>query len=257
MLIGMKNQFTNTIEKLKENALRAISVQNAATGIELLCNKTAEEIAQTYGSIEDFFNGLVGKGIKKVIITDKLKNGSTYRKYGDSYEFEFVPNAPQEQQQAIPVQVPTSLPLNAGMNAGLNATIYRDMDYPRIAAELENSKAEVKRLTEENRKLETKILINDTLEGKSIAVKQANTEFMKTFAPAFAPLVEKLAVKLDAPQTPGLNAANLSQVKQHGIKILSGMHDDLVDNINLIMLKANDNQIQQGIMDLADLAEKL
>ncbi|RZL47080.1 MAG: hypothetical protein EOP00_13050, partial [Pedobacter sp.] len=175
----MKNQFTNTIEKLKENALRAISVQNAATGIELLCNKTAEEIAQTYGSIEDFFNGLVAKGIKKVIITDKLKNGSTYRKYGDSYEFEFVPNAPQEQQQAAQVQVPTSLPLNAGMNAGLNATIYRDMDYPRIAAELENSKAEVKRLTEENRKLETKILVNETLEGKSIARAEANAKVLE------------------------------------------------------------------------------
>lgn len=248
----MKTQFANTIEKLKEESLRAITVVNNDTGVGIVCNKTGAELIAEHGSIENFFNGLFEKGIKALRIKDTLKNGSVYRKFGDEYIFEFAPvEKPIEQ-----VQVQPSAPLNGGMNAGMNGTIYRDMDYPRIAAELESTKSEVKRLTEENRKLETKILINDTLEGKSVARTEANARMLEQATPLLAALTEKF---LAPQQTPvlGLGGANLSEVKQNTIKMVSKLQDEIVDNIALVIGRLNDKTILDELLTLADKAEKL
>lgn len=254
----MKTQFANTIEKLKEESLRAITVVNNDTGVGIVCNSTGEELIAKFGSIENFFNGLFEKGIKTIRITDKLKNGSqagkpTYRKYGDEYIFEFAPvEKPIEQ-----VQVQPSAPLNGGMNAGMNGTIFRDMHYPMIAAELESAKSEVKRLTEENRKLETKILINDTLEGKSVAKSEANAQMLASAAPILEKLAGAFMAQNTAIQAPGLGGANLSEVKQNTIKMVSQLQDDIVDNIALVIGRLNDKTILDELLNLADKAEKL
>lgn len=253
----MKTQFANTIEKLKEESLRAVTVVNNDTGVGIVCNKTGEELATEYGSIENFFNGLFEKGIKALKITDKLKNGSTggiptYRKFGDEYVFEFAPATKVVEQP----QTPQTPALNGGMNAGMNGTIFRDQHYPMILAELETAKSDVKRLTEENRKLETKILINDTLEGKSVARTEANARMLEQATPLLAALTEKFLAP-QATQVPGLNGANLSEVKQNTIKLVSQLQDDVVDNIALVIGRLNDKTILDELIILADKAEKL
>lgn len=253
----MKTQFTNTVEQLKANHLRAVSVSNHDTGAEIVCNKTGAELTDQFGSIEDFFNGLFQKGIKAIKITDKLKNGSSFRKYGDEFIFEFEPAEPMVNANFPQVVPPQAAPLNGGLNAGLNATIYRDMDYPRVVAELEAAKADVKRLSEENRKLETKILINETLEGKSIARSEANAKLMESATPLLAALTEKLMATSSGGQVPGLAGANLSEVKNHAIKMVSQLQDDLVDSIAVIMARLNNPEIMNEMLALADKAEKL
>lgn len=248
----MKTQFANTIEKLETDSSRAVTVVNNDTGTGIVCNATAEELIAKYGTIKNFFNDLFEKKIKALKITDKLKNGSTFRKFGDDYVFEFGPAVEKVVEQT---QQPAA-PLNGGMNAGMNGTIYRDMDYPRIAAELEASKSEVKRLTDENRKLETKNLINDTLEGKSVARTEANAKMLEQATPLLAALTEKFLAN-PAIQAPGLNGANLSEVKQNTIRIVSQLQDDIVDNIALVIGRLNDQTILDELITLADKAEKL
>jgi hypothetical protein len=250
MLIGMKTQFSNTVEKLETDSLRAVTVVNNDTGTGIVCNATAEELIAKYGTIKNFFNDLFEKGIKALRITDKLKNGSTFRKFGDEYVFEFAPievsavaPAPQE-------------PLNGGMNAGMNGTIFRDMHYPMIANELEVAKAEVKRLTEQNRTLETKLLVNDTLDGKSTARSESNAKILENALPIVLAAFEKLTTKPVA-TVPGLSGVELSEVKKNGVKMMSQINDDIVNNINWIMLKSGNPQIEEGIMALAEMAEKI
>lgn len=246
----MKTQFANTIEKLESDILRAVTVANNDTGTQIVCNATAEELIAKYGTIQNFFNGLLEKGIKALRITDKLKNGSTFRKFGDEYVFEFAPI------EVDPVAPATQPQLNGGMNAGMNGTIFRDMHYPMIANELEVAKAEVKRLTEQNRSLETKILVNETLEGKSVARTEANAQIFATAAPILEALAGKLLANPAAP-VPGLNGANLSEVKQNTIKMVSQLQDDIVDNIALVIGRLNDQNILNELITLADKAEKL
>lgn len=261
----MKTQFTNTVEQLKENPLRVVSVSNCDTGAVIVLNKTGAELTDEYGSIENFFNGLFEKGIKAIKITDRLRNGThqgrpVFRKYGDDYVFEFVPSnesvATNYPQTPAPV-APLNGGMNGGLNGGMNAAIYRDMDYPRVVAELETSKADVKRLTEENRKLETKILINETLEGKSIARSEANAKLMESATPLLAALTEKIMMQNPPAQVPGLTGANLSEVKNHAIKMVSQLQDDLVDSIAVIMARLNNPEIMNEMLALADKAEKL
>jgi hypothetical protein len=211
----MKTQFNNTISKLSDPK-RAVTVM---AGVKCIVrNATGADLVNDFGSIENFFNSIYESGVQSITILDKTYNGTNggvvkYKALGDAYEFTF-----EAKQPGLEATVPAanSMPALASpaLNGGLNATIFRDMHYPLISAELETAKSEVKRLTEENRKLETEMLINRTLDGKSTDRTNANAALVKEFTPLASILFEKLMATQSAPALPqGLSGVSPSKMQ--------------------------------------------
>lgn len=250
-------EFSKTIELLKSRpAFHAVKITDVMDNKILTCgkngvSKTGAEMITEHGSVENFFESLFKNGAKRVEIINRKKNGDVFAKNGEAYFFDFVANDGGDEAYKMPSSEPSVQPimpvLNGGMNSGMNGTIYRDMDYPRIAAELETYKRKFEDLQEKHRTLEMKQMIVEATDEKSVAKIKANTEFFSQFSPALGALAQALGQKLIAPgvaMSPGLTGTeNLSPVKMQFLQLMKQEDDNTIYFMGELLKKLGEDAV--------------
>lgn len=268
----MKTEFLKTLEKFADTSVRelVLLVKDAYSDKKYLCRKTHREVVQEFGSVEAFFNGLHAQGVKKVRLLLMRKNGTGWLREPeqDWVEHEFIdkksesPSVAQSREAtAAPALSDVSYPPfcpPAGLN-GLNVTpdklgLYYQMDYPRVKAELDQKTAELERLKDENRKLETKILVNDTLEGKSVARTEANAKLLEQATPLLGVIMEKIGGAGKQPVA-GLQGAELSPAKQRFLQTAQNLDDTTAYYLTEFLL-LTENENSESWDDLLNLFKK-
>jgi hypothetical protein len=94
-------ELDSLIEKLNTDSYSAVSVFDLDTNSFLSRNKSHAEIVQEYQSAEDFFESLFAKGHRRLSLSLKRKNGSSYKVDGKSFEVNF---SKENEVATIPVQ---------------------------------------------------------------------------------------------------------------------------------------------------------
>ena len=84
-------ELDNLIEKLNNDNYSAISVFDLESQSFLYRNLIHAEIMTQFGSGEDFFETLFENGNRRLRLTLKRKNGSTYKLDGQPFEVNFSP----------------------------------------------------------------------------------------------------------------------------------------------------------------------
>jgi hypothetical protein len=159
------------IEKLNSDQYAGVSVFDLDSNTFLFRNKSHTEIIQEYQSAENFFESLFAKGHKRLELTPKRKNGSSYKISGESFKVNFSSDAQTVQPQTVPqmqmpqVQQPIfAEPMQNSFGLGtldiMNLMVSKN-DATRLFTECELLKAEnkeQKKLIEElkEERLETK-----------------------------------------------------------------------------------------------------
>ena len=152
----------------------------------------------------------------------------------------------QHVYQATPVEM-------AGLQ-GLNAMrIYKEMDHTRLDAENRDLKAKVERLEKENRTMADKILVHETIDGKTVAQTNANAGLMQQFAPVISVIAEKVMATTAPIAAVGLSGANLSETKTATFKLLETLDDDTVYYFGLLAEQAKNEII---INDFVEFMQK-
>ncbi|WP_281322756.1 hypothetical protein [Flavobacterium aestivum] len=80
------------IDKLNTDMYSAVSVLDLDTSAFVFRNKSHAEILAEYGSAEEFFETLFANGHRRLTLTLKRKNGSTYKVDGKSFDVNFSKN---------------------------------------------------------------------------------------------------------------------------------------------------------------------
>ena len=155
-----------TIAKLKSDPLHAISVVDAQNESKIATNATGEILTKTYGSVEGFFNDLTKNNIRYFRITNKRKNGSTYKTIGIPFPVDARPeqqNKPMETPHKV--HTPEVMPniFGGGLAGGLNMmdVSYKFQDYQRVERECQEWKAKCEKLEADNKVLENTNLRNE------------------------------------------------------------------------------------------------
>lgn len=143
------------IDKLNTDTYSAVSVFDLNTNSFLFRNITHAQIIQSYQSAEDFFETLFAKGHRRLNLSPKRKNGSSYKTDGHSFEVNFseqnqIPQAPQLPQVPIqPQQTTQSEMFSNSFGLGtldiMNLMVAKN-DASRLFTEAETLKAENKEL---------------------------------------------------------------------------------------------------------------
>ncbi|PWA09517.1 hypothetical protein [Flavobacterium laiguense] len=95
------------MEKLNSDQYAGVSVFDLDTNAFLFRNKTHAEIMQEHQSAENFFESLFAKGHKTLELTQKRKNGSSYKVLGASFKVNFSPDTQTVQPQSLSqMQIP-------------------------------------------------------------------------------------------------------------------------------------------------------
>ncbi len=252
----MKQEFNKSILKLESNQYAAIFIEyKDNVGIynpmkftdeetnKTITSATKKTLVAKYGSVEGFFENLFAKGIKDLRITDRCKNGSTYKSAGTPYEVTFEsPNEPAEkvqevkeiaevqtiaqpyQQQAIP---------NYGMmgaNGLSGADIHKVFDHERLRVENSELKVENRSLTKENRDLYDKNRELELLGAKSVEKSKAQADLLEK-GTGYMPIIMKMLEAKNTTSVPGLSGAPLSDLKQAFVK----MPDEVLEEIYPVM----------------------
>lgn len=162
------------IHKLETDQYYAVKVVNTDTNAELGNNLTGQKMISDFGSVEDFFKYLISRGVTRITIFPKRKNGSTYIFKGEpetfqisndntTYQPETTPVATPLQHSPVPVQQNISIPVmpsNTGLNGsfGLGFTEVVGLhvaanEKGRLEAENDYLKKDNERLKAENQEL--------------------------------------------------------------------------------------------------------
>lgn len=260
-------QFNSTIEKLKTNYRHIIKVVNASNGQTLANNVSCDDLTKNYGSVEAFFEDLYQKGIRQVMIYDRKKNGTSTIKEGEPYTVTFgdkstdvtaqTATQPMQQQPTFSTPTPTFQYGNqgTGMNGGMSAPemIYKQMDHGRLERECMDLRSENKALLKQNAEYEKKILIHETLDGKSIAASTANKALVGEFMPLLAPLIGKLMETPAVPAAVGLmGAENLSETKKMALQQLQATDDGQVYYLCQLGKNLNNPAIEADFLALLE-----
>lgn len=243
----MKEEFNKSILKLDSNQYAAICVEyKDGMGNYQSMKFTTPEGATTtsatkntliaiYGSVEAFLEQLFAKGIKELRITDRYKNGSSFKTIGTPYEVIFeAPNQPKEKPiEPVEVTEPANQPQqhiipNYGMMGSANglsgADIHKIYDHERLRVENSDLKLKNDYLTKENEKLSKENLTLELLGAKSVEKSKAQAELLEK-GTGYMPLIMKIMEGKNA-TTPGLTGAT-SELKQAYLN----MPDEVLEEI--------------------------
>lgn len=140
-------ELDNLIEKLNTDSYSAVSVLDLQTNSFLFRNKTHAEIIEEYQNAEEFFETLFAKGYRRLNLTLKRKNGSSYKVDGKSFEVNFskdndVASIPVQQVQAPKADV-FSNSFGLGTLDIMNLMVAKN-DASRLFTEVETLKTENK-----------------------------------------------------------------------------------------------------------------
>lgn len=225
-----EQQMLDIIHSLETDQYYAVKVVNADTNEELGNNLTGQKMISDFESVEGFFRHLISKGINRINIHPKRKNGSTYVFKGDpiafkisdsnDYQRELQSVAKPLQQPPEPLQqnvipIPTPVPASPVLNGpyGLGFSEYVGLhvsanDKTRLETENEFLKRENKRLETENQELKEERLKRDY----DIARANGNKELLLGLGEMLSPVIGKFigGAAAVAPST-GLNSPEYLQ----------------------------------------------
>jgi len=205
-MLEMK-QLDNSIFLLESSPMAAIKVEycdNVGNYSAIENNATKAIIDEKYGSINQFFESLYKKGIRKLRITDRKSNGSSFKTIGKDYEVTFEakegeissePIAAPESVNTIPtMQIPNHFQ-NYGMNApgpGLGMVeIHRIHDYDRLVTVNQKLEVENAALKARNEALRDENLRNELLGTKSVEKAEKQNALLAQASPILLGLIEK------------------------------------------------------------------
>jgi hypothetical protein len=235
-------QLDNSILLLETSPYNAVKVEYADTfgNFSPIENNATKEILVTkYGSIKDFFEGLNAKGIKKIRVTDRKANGSTFKTIGASYEVTFTDgNTTMETPVQPQANVAPAMPaFNFGLNGGMQGLgmveIHRIHDYDRLKTELAESKAKNIHLETENSRLKDENLRNELLGTKSVEKSKANSDLVEKLTPLLGMIAAKIMPPAGAVVEAGLGnpSPSFSAVKNQFLQFIQNADDDFLQDL--------------------------
>jgi hypothetical protein len=241
------------IDKLNTDCYSAVSVLDLDTTVFVFRNKTHAEIIADYGSAEEFFETLFADGHKRLTLTLKRKNGSTYKADGKSFDVNFS----KEPQAVAPVTNPVTVhkaemfPNSFGLGSldMINLFVAKG-DAQRLHTENEVLKASEK----ENKKL-IEELKEERLASKYDTARSTGTQEMLLGAIQHLPTI--LATFNGAAPVAGLASPTenySSPAKQQFAKALQNYDDATVNVLESISNGMNTNP--DFTNELAELLQK-
>lgn len=223
-------KFENTIQRLKTNYRTVVKIVALPSCTVVANNINGEEMINDFGSVEAFFEDLHTKGHNSLKIYDRIKNGSTFKSDGESYDIDLVAKT-----ESIEVEKPITPPIvpevmnmqSQGLNAGMNALMmYQSFDYPKVEAERNTLKTENDALKEKIIALDKQILINDLTNSNA----KGSNELMLGMMGHFAPIISKVSDKImgnPVIESAGLSGNDgLSDLKKQVVAIVKAANDD-------------------------------
>lgn len=239
-------ELENLMEKLNTDQFSAVSVLDLDSSKFVFRNKTHAEIIEEYATAEDFFETLFAQGHKRLNLTLKRKNGSTYKVDGQSFEVNFSKQnletqavAKQEPRVSQPAQMPDIFSNSFGLGTldVMNLMVAKN-DASRLFTEnevLKSENKEQKKLIEE--------LKEERLATKYSTDKSKGTQEMLMGAIQHLPTLISFAKGTPMPMT-GLAAAvedYSSPIKQSFAEALQNIDDTVVTVLGSINNGLNSN----------------
>ena len=238
------------IDKLNTDSFSAVSVLDLDTNTFVFRNKTHAEIIADFGSAEEFFETLFADGHKRLNLTLKRKNGSTYKADGTSFDVNFS----KEIQSVQPVQ--SSVTTDMFPNSfGLGSLDMINLFVAKGDAQRLHSENEILKATEKENKKLIDELKEERLASKYDTDKSKGTQEMLLGAIQQLPTI--MAMVKGVPPVAGLAspAENYSTpAKQHFAKALQNLDDSTVSVLESINNGLNSNV--QFTNELAELLQK-
>jgi hypothetical protein len=249
-------QLDNLIEKLNTDTYSAVSVVDLDADLFLFRNKTHAEIIAEHGSAEEFFESIFAKGHRRLSLTLKRKNGSSYKTNGQPFEVNFskANQDPQPQVQHLPeVKVPQVDMFSNSFGLGtldiMNLMVAKN-DASRLFTEVETLKAENKEYKKKYEDIREEQLLSKYNADKESGLWGAVQGAVQN-APALLAAFKGVspAVGLAAPME-----QYSSEAKQHFAMALQSIDDTVVGVLESITNGLNTNT--QFSSELAQLLKK-
>lgn len=238
------------IDKLNTDSFSAVSVLNLDTNTFVFRNKTHAEIITDFGSAEEFFETLFADGHKRLNLTLKRKNGSTYKADGTSFDVNFS----KEIQSVQPVQSPVTTDMFPN-SFGLGSLDMINLFVAKGDAQRLHSENEILKASDKEQKKLIDELKEERLASKYDTDKSKGTQEMLLGAIQQLPTI--MAMVKGVPPVAGLASPveNYSTpAKQHFAKALQNLDDSTVNVLESINNGLNSNV--QFTNELAELLQK-
>lgn len=160
----MKQELIDIINRFKSSPSVLLTVINQETGQPLVRSISAVRMADQYGSVEGFFNGLLGQGIRQIIVEERRKLGNTTRSFSTPKSFTLGPKEEVQAQEEVVAPAPMVAP--SPMQQGLMGM--PGLGFPQIM-DLHVRAHDQARLETENKFLKEK---NERLEQEMASLKE-------------------------------------------------------------------------------------
>lgn len=209
-------------------------------------NATKEIFVANYGSVQNFFNQLVEKGVNELRLQNRTLNGSTYKAVGEPYEFSLKPKdstaeptpTPQPVQNIpAPQPVVPTYPAMPGLNGfqGLGMPeIYKIQDHSRITEELRDLKIKNGVLEAQNKELHEKNLRNELLGTKQDNARTEVKDILKELVPLAMPFANKMASQGAQVAAEGLAAPGATDLQKHFINVILKSDEEVIKDLFLV-----------------------
>jgi len=247
-------ELDHLIEKLNTDQYSAVSVFDLDTNSFVFRNKTHVEITADEGTAEQFFETLFANGHKRLSLSLKRKNGSTFKIDGQSFEVNFSKDnsepMPAPQAPNVPQQ-PTDFFQNSyglGTLDMINLFVAKG-DAQRLLTENEVLKAENKEFKKQNEELKEERLASKYDINKS----KGNQEML------LGAIQQLPALMSFVKGTPPVGLGNAvesytSPAKKHFATALQSIDDSVVNVLDSINNGLNSNV--EFSNELAELLKK-
>lgn len=246
------------IEKLNTDHYSAVSVFDLDTNLFVCRNKTHAQIISEHQSAEEFFEALFAKGHKRLNLSLKRKNGSTFKVDGSPFDVNFSSPAQEEKKIIdLPIQTIQAEPVKTFENSfGLGQLDMVNLFVAKGDAQRLHSENQV--LKSENLELKRK---NDEQREEILGMKYSRegskgTQEMLLGAIQNLPLIMS-AVKGNPVPPMGLASpveSNLTPIKQAFANELQNIDDMVVNVLHTINGALDTNE--QFSNELAQLLQK-
>lgn len=160
----MKQELIDIINRFKSSPSVLLTVINQETGQPLVRSISAARMEGQYGSVEAFFNGLLGQGIRQIIVEERRKLGNTTRSFSTPKSFTLGPKEEVQAQEEVAAPAPMVAP--SPMQQGLMGM--PGLGFPQIM-DLHVRAHDQARLETENKFLKEK---NERLEQEMASLKE-------------------------------------------------------------------------------------
>jgi|GEM_PF-5647701 len=213
----MRQQFLQLIEKLKSDPGFLVQITDLSSGAMIVNNASGDALTREAGSVEGYFNNLYTNGITRLRFVPRKRNGSSVKAEGLPFVYTLGDDKTAQPQQATPTaEAPApaapapAYALNAPMGLSVPDMHYRVLDHSRMQQENLDLKAENKALTKQVEELKEKVLRNEIMEGKTVAINESRAQMTQAVTPVIEKGFAALAAFMSKSNQPAIEAAGLA-----------------------------------------------